>query len=285
MTIEPAFKIIKFFKVMIFVLGAWGFGLGQAAPSLEEQLRHAALHGDLEQVKTVLKKGKINTCDENGSTTLITATLVGNTEIVKLLLENGANVNAKNMYDETVLSHASQDVLALLLDNGADFNAKNIHGQTVLPEMARNKDIDAMRVLINKGADVNAKTNDGWTALMWGVSHGHPGMVKLLLDHGADPNIRTSGGKTLLMEAVASDHQLTPWYSNVLFSLFRIITFNPFGPRYPDRKDDLLIVKLLLEKGADVNAKDREGETAMKRAKKRGDANIVNLLKKYGAKE
>jgi ankyrin repeat protein len=58
-----------------------------------------------------------------------------------------------------------------------------------------------------------------------------------------------------------------------------------FGPRYPAREKDAEIISLLLQKGADINAKDRDGNTALRCAQWRGSPGIMKILKIHGAKE
>jgi len=118
---------------------------------------------------------------------------------------------------------------------------------------------------------------------MWGVWYGQTDIVEILLDSGADINAQDAGGKTALMEAAARDHQMWSWYgvlSNLLSGQFLT-----YGPRYPSGAEDTQIVKLLVEKGAQVNVKDRNSWTALKRAQQRGHTGIVELLKAHGAKE
>jgi hypothetical protein len=150
---------------------------------------------------------------------------------------------------------------------------------------AKSGDVTLVYNLLKKGADANALDGDGWTALEWGVWHGQLDMVKVLLDGRADTNARTHNGRTILMIAAARDHQIRPWYQEFSRMLQKIIFLNPWGPRYPSGREDPQIVKLLLEKGADVNAKDKDGWTALKRAQKRGAVEIVELLKTHSAKE
>jgi uncharacterized protein len=114
-------------------------------------------------------------------------------------------------------------------------------------------------------------------------------MVRLLLDRGVDVNAMTISGSTILMMAVtgfeATEKSHNRFWEKLANLLIRLFGGVPFGPHYPSREADPQIVNLLLQKGADVNAKDRNGETALKKAQRRGSAQIVEMLKKHGAKE
>jgi ankyrin repeat protein len=146
-------------------------------------------------------------------------------------------------------------------------------------------DLELVKTLLDKGADVNARDNRGKTALMSAVWGGDLKVVQLLLDWGADANAKTIGGRTALMEAASRDRQLEDnWYFG-LWPLFRALLHGAAVGRYPDGREDPQIVRLLIRKGADVNAKDQDGWTALKRAQKRGSAEIVEMLKAHGAKE
>jgi ankyrin repeat protein len=81
----------------------------------------------------------------------------------------------------------------LLLDKGADVNARSKQGRTPLViAAAHDGNIEVMRLLIKKGADVKAKSPDGFTALISAASHGNVEAVKLLLARGADVNAQSS---------------------------------------------------------------------------------------------
>ncbi|MEM4720009.1 MAG: ankyrin repeat domain-containing protein, partial [Candidatus Bilamarchaeaceae archaeon] len=87
---------------------------------------------------------------------LIEAANTGNAELVKRLIERGADVNAETRFGETVLRYA--------LEKGHTEIAK---------------------LLIERGADVNAKNKDGWTALMYALVKGHTEIAELLRKAGA----------------------------------------------------------------------------------------------------
>ena len=88
------------------------------------------------------------------------------------------------------------------------------------------------------------------------------------------------------MDAAARDHHIEDKRYFGLWPIFRaLLRGSTLGPKYPDEVSDPQIVKLLLQQGADVNARDQDGWTALKRAQRRGATEIVQLLMAHGAKE
>ena len=92
---------------------------------------------------------------------LILAAGRGHIEIVKLLLENGADVNSRTKDGDTALIVASKaghtNVVKLLLERGADVNAKNRNGRMALMGATNQGHLNVVKLLLERGADVNAK--------------------------------------------------------------------------------------------------------------------------------
>jgi ankyrin repeat protein len=158
----------------------------------------------------VLKKGLIdrvkllftlNKTDSSGTTALSWAARNGHEAVVRLLLEKGADVEAKAKYGETALSWAAANgheaVVRLLLEKGADVEAKAKYKGTALSWAAENGHEAVVRLLLEKGADVEAKAEDGETAL-WAAAGGLEAVVELLLQAGAKLKSKDKEGRAPL---------------------------------------------------------------------------------------
>lgn len=134
-------------------------------------------------------------------TPLTLAARAGHLDIVKLLVENGADVNGKDKYGgnslHNVILAGRQDIMQYLIDNGADVNAKDRFGGSLLFNASISGKLDRMQFLIKNGADVNAKLKNGYTILFEAVFRNLPDVVEVLLKNGADPNLGKEYGKPL----------------------------------------------------------------------------------------
>jgi ankyrin repeat protein len=153
---------------------------------------------------------------------------------------------------------------------------------TPLVYAARANDIDSVKVLLDAGADVNQTTGYGWSPLLVATQNRYYKLGAYLLDHGADVNLANKG-------------QWTPLY---LATDNRNIESGDYPVRKPDM-DHLDYIKLLLAKGANVNARlkdstetrtvftnqwlDENGATAFLRASQSGDIVLMKLLLEHGA--
>ena len=249
-------------------------------------LRQAIKQNEPEIVRLLLEKGgDVNARDSYGNTALIFASIDGRLEIIRLLLAKGADVNARNDYGITALMLASKaghkEVVQLLLEKGADPNIQNKDGDTALILALGNDLKEIAQLLLEKGADPNIQNNVGNTALIWasGTGRGRPNIVSLLLEKGADPNIQNNQGIMALWVAIK--------YSDI--EIVQLLLEKGADPNIPDNlgntalilasiKGNIEIVRLLLKKEADVNARNKDGETASMIAEQKGWTEIVQLL-------
>ncbi|KAF5694443.1 ankyrin repeat domain-containing protein [Fusarium denticulatum] len=224
-------------------------------------------------------------------TDLMIASYFGHRVIVKLLLEKGGEIEARDsVYGQTPLSWAAQDgheaVVKLLLDRGADIEAKDGHGQTPLFWAAYGGHEAVVKLLLDRGADIEAKDSRyGRTPLSWAAQDGHEAVVKLLLDRGADIEVKDSRyGETPLLRAAENGHEAI--VKLLLEKGADIEAKDGYGqtPLLRAAQDGhKAVVKLLLDRGADIEAKDGYGQTPLLRAAENGHEAIVKLLLEKGA--
>ncbi|MDN7245557.1 ankyrin repeat domain-containing protein [Planococcus shenhongbingii] len=145
---------------------------------------------------------------------------------------------------------------------------------------------DKVRKLIRKGADVNEADDSGFTPLRWAVQEGQLDIVQLLLSHGADINAIDEEGQTPLYQAAADGNSELVEY---LLDNGADIDLSGDGVTpliiascYFD-SNQLETVKLLVERGADIHAKDNEGQTALFYAEEYGIDDVTSFLKEQGA--
>ncbi len=169
----------------------------------ELNIFEAATVGATEKVGEHLKRDPTitNSYSPDGFTPLHLAVFFGNLDIARLLVESGANVNAEaknpmhvRPLHSAVAGHGDlRQIVQLLLEHGADVNARQEKGFTSLHGAAQRGDADAAQLLLGYGAEVNAKLDDGRTPLAMTREEGREAgskedrekTAKLLRNHGA----------------------------------------------------------------------------------------------------
>ena len=176
-------------------------------------LEWAARKGHTEVVKVLLdNKADVNVSrPTDGITPLIVAANRGHTEIVKLLLANNANVNVSRHTDGVTPLYSAAynghtEVVKLLLANNADVNVSDTDGVTPLYIAACNGHTEVVILLLDNNADLNASTHTGATPLYIAAQKGHTEMVKLLLANNADMNVSDTDGVTPLHMPAFNEH-------------------------------------------------------------------------------
>jgi len=179
---------------------------------------HISLNGaHIDVAEFLLDKGaNPNTTGKNNATILHSWAWGGNPDEAKLVIEfaisKGADVNALQGESRWTPLHSAcsrgrGSVAKVLIDNGADVNAVTRGGRTPLHYAARNKDLGTASLLIAKGANVNAKGNRGRTSLHFAADSGNKDLTELLIAKGADVNAKDNDGKTPLHFAADSGNK------------------------------------------------------------------------------
>ena len=203
-----------------------------------------------------------------GQDPLYSATIRADIEGVKKALENGADINRQSENGYTSLMWActySQtpeyaEVAKFLIAAGADVNICAIDGTTAILDAAESSEEITM-LLLENGADINASRNDGrgiFTSCIFGIlmANTDMGLAEFVLSKGIDVNEAATSGD---VEGWAGIH-------------------------YAVSNGNEELVRFLVGKRADLNAKTKEGLTPLSLAESNEYSGIVEILKKAGAK-
>lgn len=191
---------------------------------------------------------------------LVSAAESGNLDEVKRLVETGAQLNAQDDRGRTALMAATHgnhpEVLEYLLGKGADVNIRDERSDNPLLYAGAEGLLEIVKLCIAAGADTKLTNRYGGIAIIPASERGHVEVVRELLTN-SDSNVNHINrlGWTALLEAVV---------------------LADGGPKHQ------AIVQLLVDHGADVNIRDKNGETALELATRRGLIEIVAILAKAG---
>ena len=192
--------------------------------------------------------------NDDGLTVLHFAALhVGNSEVVKVLISMGANVNAEANEGATPL-HATEDaeIVNVLVSSGANIDAKLADGRTPLFFAIENEKNEAAIALVNKGADINLHAEIGLTPLEMAIYKGNIDILRIIIPRISDINKKDENNLTLLHKAMGFCLKLT-------------------------KDKNVEIAKLLISNGADINSLSNKG-TALDLAKELGNTVMVDFL-------
>ncbi|KAL8393528.1 hypothetical protein RB595_003322 [Gaeumannomyces hyphopodioides] len=251
-------------------------------------LMAASAGGHGTTVKLLLDNGaKINAGYQN-ETALTTALRKGDLSIVQQLLDAGAEVNPQAEGGPTALVMASRvgclDFVQKLLDAGAKINAVDAKLGTALEAASVSDHLGVVRYLLDRGANVNVHSGSYGGPLVTAANNGCRDVVQLLLDMGADVDAVNARFGTALAAASASGH-----LGVVRYLLDQGANVNVHGGTYgtpliaaanKGRRD---VVQLLLDMGADVDAVNARFGTALTAALEQGHPNVVRHLLDRGA--
>jgi uncharacterized protein len=292
-------------------------------------LYFACTNGSAAVIRKLLDAGADpNAADSGGEAALMTATRSGNIDAVKALLQRGADVKAKDaLTQQTALMWAARSNfpagVQIMLEYGAEINARTRTGKTPAirppgagggshgvgivrsgwPEQgfqgetpggmtpllyaARDGRIDITRILIVAKADVQQADVNGITPLLMAITNNHLDTAKFLLENAAAPNAADWWGRTPLYAAVE----------------IRNRDYGRNNEHEIDRPAALEVIRMLIDRGANVNARTKEvpptrrfvtplgdlswvdftGQTAFLRAALAGDITVMRLLLEKGA--
>ena len=262
----------------------------------------ATANGDETMVKLLLDHhADTNQSKHDGKTSLHIASEHGSVAIAELLINSGAHIMAPSEFGDTPLHiaalHGQIAVAELLLLHRSDIEAIANDGLTPLLEAATRGQRSMIRLLLNKGADITATTNDGDSVLHLAVFTRDLACFELLMDSGAVVDKINKRGQTPLYTVIADkanshlsdiDEERTIAIADILLDNGADIMTKPFRHaitllHWASSYRQVHLVKYLLSRGADINAKSQGQTVLYEQVANWGDRSIIEVLLKAGA--
>ena len=255
----PSSVISPIFSAVSIVMGIFNGVTACIEMRKQRALQVAADKGDVQEVQRLidfLKKSELNVdYMVNGYSALMKASQKGQTDIVKILLDAGANNDLQDSFGDSALVWASMEghsnCVKMLLDAGANTDLQSRNGWCALMAASRRGHPVCVKLLLNAGANRDLQNSVGCSALILASSWNHPHCVKLLLNAGANTELQDSDGASALVAASKRGH--------------------------PE------CVKLLLDAGVNTNLQKSNGASALIEASKEGHSDCVKLILTAGA--
>jgi ankyrin repeat protein len=287
-----------------------------AQTDTSRELFRAIQRGSLSEIERLVTRGaNANVADGDGVSALMVATLFGDARTVELLLRRGADANRAGASGTTPLMWAMPDEekVRVLLARGANVNARSETGRTPLLIAASYPGtVGVLRLLLDRGADIRASDAGGASALALAVRSADVEVVRFLIDRGLDPNTLTPVARRVALArydlptteylvskglsptpeflTAASTWQPTPLVARLIRPGVDVNASNAaqYGrtallTAVTSEAASAETVKLLLDHGANPNARTTEDESALDWATYKGDRAKIQILEQHGA--
>ncbi|MAM71562.1 MAG: hypothetical protein CMP91_10510 [Gammaproteobacteria bacterium] len=248
--------------------------LGLTAQAGQAALVDMAEYQDWDAVEASISTEDVNAVQPDGMTALFWATYYDETDVVRLLLNAGANPNIENRYGMTPLIQAAMngnsDMISMLLDAGADANATTPEGDNALLNASKTGAAEGVQALIDAGANVNSL--DGYlfqTPLMWAASANQADVVRILIDNGANINMRSPA---LELRGVRQGAVSGDFPNGGLTAL-----------HHAARENAIDATRVLIAEGADLNVLDPHDISPLRFAIINANIDLAKVLVEAGA--
>ncbi|CAG7919206.1 unnamed protein product [Penicillium olsonii] len=275
------FGLVQLFQLLI------SDGTDRDLNDNEFLLHEAAERGHLEIVKMLIDHGAdAHKLDPDDHTALCFACSEGHQEIVQIFLDEGVSPNPQGKYGLSALWHATRrgsvEICAMLLDHGAEIDWQDSLGDTALHHLIEKQHLGAAELLIEKGASVNIVNCQNCTALHLACEKAPPHTVEMLLLRGADPFVGEEDYSSLELACKRGDEKIVKLLIENFTDSDIQKDFYWCALQQAAEMGHLSVIQMLFQKSADANLLDHFFAATLPSACIGGNEQIVEFLLKNG---
>jgi ankyrin repeat protein len=263
-----------------------------STPELEHLLVKAVENGDFKSVKKALLAGAwVQTRDHRGSPVVMTAAERGHNTIIKILIRAGADVNQKGNFEGTALGAAAGignlKCVNTLLRAGAEVNTVDGYLRSPLHHAVLGKNLEVERALVEAGADANLRDKEGYTPISFASDSSTFRALLKSQPRGSPPvdvNVSAVGGKRTVLMAMIGDIDAVRLLLDAGANVDARDSESRTALMLAAAAGQGAIVQTLLGANANIEAKSNNGRTAIAHAAEQGQGEIIRLLAEAGAR-
>jgi ankyrin repeat protein len=252
----------------------------------EYPLTLAARYGRNDTVKLLLQRNREMKSEEIMTGALTAAILGGHVDTAELLLRSGAPLsrgeNENPIHTASRMGHTN--IVSLLLHHGASLKSRTDSGNTALHMASEAGHMSVVKYLVERqGEDMDCLNSGKETPMHLAARNGREYLIKVFIENGANINVTSGNGDTCLHLACENGH-----YKTMLYLLGRGATVNAVNSAHKTplhiaaSQGHTQIVQLLLLHNADVSLRDKDGFTALLAACKNAHLDTVRFIVQHG---
>jgi ankyrin repeat protein len=252
---------------------------------------HLAIHGKHQEValRILEMDVNINALNDQHWSPLCLAIRYDQPEVAWRLIKKGADINEATCDNTSTCFNASPlyfaiyydqpEIATWLIKNNADIHTVTRDRGNALHAAIYKKNVTIAKLLVKYGADVNFLSAGNWSPLHRACK-GLPEIASFLIERGADIHAQTSDGWTPFEIALWAGHtQIGAYLIEKGADINRANPNRGFTPLHLAAVlNDVALVQLLVDKGANLQAKDKDGKTPLDIAKEKGNLNVVKII-------
>ncbi|ORX43291.1 ankyrin [Piromyces finnis] len=256
----------------------------------ETAMIYACKYGHNDIVEYLISQGGcVDDTSENGDSCLIFACQHGYKYVAKHLIKNNCQVNTRGFKGKTALMYACEngkmDLVELLVLNNVNINKRDMKGKTALMYAAEYNQIKIVEYLVEHQADIGRRDELGNTALMYACQGEYKEVIKCLVKH--DSNVDQNGGRDLMILICSKEKSKIESDDK---DVIKLLIKKGVDVNAKDIHDTTILmlacgaygletIEYLVENGANINAKNDNGDTALKMAIKYKNDKVIDFLK------